>query len=72
MDLFAQATLFFIAGFDTISTGTSFALHELALNPEAQERLHQEIKEYDLKHGGKLTYAGIQDMTYMDMVVSGK
>ncbi|XP_034830395.1 cytochrome P450 9e2-like isoform X2 [Maniola hyperantus] len=70
IDLVAQATLFFLAGFETVSTGMSFALHELALHPDIQDRLYQEIKESDRKHGGKLTYAAIQNMTYLDMVVS--
>ncbi|XP_059058018.1 uncharacterized protein LOC131851527 [Achroia grisella] len=69
-DLVAQAVLFFIAGFETVSAAMSFALHELALNPEVQEKLAQEIKENDIKNGGKFDYKSIQNMTYMDMVVS--
>lgn len=71
IDLFAQGTLFFIAGFETVSTAMAFALHELALNPDVQDRLYKEIKENDMKYGGKLNFAGIQNMTYLDMVVSG-
>ncbi|CAH2269490.1 jg27299 [Pararge aegeria aegeria] len=70
IDLIAQAMLFFIAGFETISTGMSFTLHELALHPDIQDRLYQEIKENDNKHGGRLNYSSIQNMTYLDMVVS--
>ncbi|CAH2105979.1 unnamed protein product [Euphydryas editha] len=70
IDLIAQAVLFFIAGFDTISTAMSFALHELALHPEIQERLVQEIKEQDTKNGGKLNFSSIQNMKYLDMVTS--
>ncbi|XP_039753921.1 uncharacterized protein LOC120629162 [Pararge aegeria] len=69
-DLIAQAVLFFIAGFDTISTAMAFALHELAVNPDIQDRLFEEIKEYNEKHNGKLSFTAIQNMTYMDMVVS--
>lgn len=71
MDLVAQATLFFTAGFDTVSTAMSFALHELALHPDIQERLYKEIKENDIKHGGRIDFTSIQYMTYLDMVVSG-
>ncbi|XP_047529666.1 cytochrome P450 9e2-like [Vanessa atalanta] len=70
IDLVAQAVLFFMAGFDTISTAMSFALHELAVHPEIQERLVQEIKNHDLKNGGKLDFASIQNLTYLDMVTS--
>ncbi|CAH1645261.1 unnamed protein product [Spodoptera littoralis] len=69
-DLVAQAVLFFIAGFETVSSGMSFLLHELAMNPDVQERLAQEIKETDAKNGGKFDFNSIQNMVYMDMVVS--
>ena len=64
--------LFFIAGFDTISTGMSFSLYELALHPDVQDRLAKEIREEDAKNGGKLNFNAIQSMTYMDMVTSGE
>ncbi|XP_046959650.1 uncharacterized protein LOC124529785 [Vanessa cardui] len=70
IDLVAQAVLFFVGGFDTISTTMSFALRELALNPEIQERLAKEIREQHAKNGGKLYFNSIQYMTYMDMVTS--
>lgn len=70
-DLVAQAVLFFIAGFETVASSMSFLLHELATNIECQERLVQEIRENDVKNGGKFDYNSIQNMTYMDMVVSG-
>ncbi|XP_050345946.1 cytochrome P450 9e2-like [Nymphalis io] len=69
-DLIAQAVLFFIAGFETISIAMSFTLHELAVHPEIQERLAKEIKDYDAKNGGKLNFSSIQNMAYLDMVTS--
>ncbi|XP_064071914.1 uncharacterized protein LOC113394864 [Vanessa tameamea] len=70
IDLVAQAVLFFIGGFETVSTTMSFALRELALHPEVQDRLAKEIREHHAKHGGKLNFNSIQNMTYMDMVIS--
>ena len=61
-----------MAGFETISVAMSFALHELAVHPEVQDRLVKEIKEEHVKNGGKLSFDSIQNMTYMDMVASGK
>ncbi|CAH1645266.1 unnamed protein product [Spodoptera littoralis] len=69
-DLVAQAFLFFVAGFETISSSVCFLLHELAVNPDVQERLAQEIREYDAKNGGKFDFNSIQSMKYMDNVVS--
>ncbi|CAH2105998.1 unnamed protein product [Euphydryas editha] len=70
VDLIAQAVVFFLAGYETIATATAFTLHELALNPEVQERLAKEIKEHDAKNGGKVNFNSIQNLTYMDMVIS--
>jgi hypothetical protein len=47
------------------------ALYELALHPEVQNRLRAEIMKVLNKHNGQLTYDGIQEMAYLDMVVSG-
>ncbi|XP_013146830.1 PREDICTED: cytochrome P450 9e2-like [Papilio polytes] len=69
-DLIAQAVLFFIAGFETISSVMTFALYELAVNPDMQERLLQEIRENEQKNGGKFDYTSIQNMKYLDMIVS--
>jgi hypothetical protein len=49
----------------------SYALYELALHPEIQNRLRTEIMRVLNKHNGQLTYDGIQEMAYLDMVVSG-
>lgn len=71
-DLIAQAVLFFVAGFETVSTTMTFLLYELALHPEVQDRLLQEIRENDAKNGGKFDYNSIQNLKYLDMVISGK
>ncbi|CAB3239058.1 unnamed protein product [Arctia plantaginis] len=69
-DLVAQAVLFLLAGFDTVSTVMTFMIYELAVNPDVQEILVQEIKEFDQMNGGQLDFKSIQSMKYMDMVVS--
>nr|QPF77610.1 cytochrome P450 monooxygenase CYP9A151 [Ostrinia furnacalis] len=69
-DLIAQTMVFLIGGFETVSSSMAFALHELAINPDIQERLVKEIKEYNAKNGGKLDFNDLQKMPYMDMVVS--
>lgn len=69
--LTAQAFVFFLAGFETSSTTMSNALYELALHPEVQDKLRQEIKKHDDKNNGELKYEGIKEMTYLDLVFRG-
>nr|CAD7571558.1 unnamed protein product [Timema californicum] len=62
--------VFLIAGFHTSANTTSFALYELATQPDMQTRLRQEILDVLDKHGGKITHDALTEMTYLDMVVS--
>jgi cytochrome P450 family 6 len=67
-----QALTFLLGGYETSGSTLSFALYELALHPEIQQSLRAEILQVLCKHDGKLTYDGIQDMFYLDRVVSGE
>ncbi|KAG5895439.1 hypothetical protein JTB14_037598 [Gonioctena quinquepunctata] len=69
-DITAQALVFFFAGFDTISTLMSFLSYELALNPDIQTRLRNEIEDTLAESKEKITYEAILKMKYLDMVVS--
>nr|CAD7429728.1 unnamed protein product [Timema monikensis] len=67
--LAAQCFVFFLAGFKTSSTTISCCLHELAVNPDIQERLRKEVDNVLIKHDGQITYEALQDLKYMDAVV---
>ncbi|KAF5289036.1 hypothetical protein FQA39_LY03915 [Lamprigera yunnana] len=69
-DITAQALLFFLGGFETVSTLLSFLCYELALNYEIQAKLQKEIDKTLVKCNGKLTYEALHEMKYLDMVVS--
>lgn len=66
----AQAFVFFAAGYETSSNTIAFCLHELALNAEIQERTRRDIQDAIDSRDGKLTYDAVQDMKYLDMVIS--
>ncbi|KXJ75766.1 cytochrome P450 9e2-like [Aedes albopictus] len=68
-ELTAQDVIFFAAGFDTTSTLLSFTLMELALHPEIQERLFEEINTLDRPYS-EITYEQIQSLEYLDAVIS--
>lgn len=63
---------FLVAGFDTSSSLLCFLAYELALNPDIQVRLQEEIDEVLARNDGKITYAELMKMKYIDMVISGK
>ncbi|XP_017492981.1 PREDICTED: cytochrome P450 3A9-like, partial [Rhagoletis zephyria] len=43
-EIIAQCIIFFLAGFETTGTTIANVLYNLALNPDAQERLHSELE----------------------------
>ncbi|XP_034652027.1 probable cytochrome P450 6a20 [Drosophila subobscura] len=68
-ELAAQAFIFFLAGFETSSTAMGFALHELAVHQDIQDKLRKEIDAVMAKHNGKLSYDSMRELTYLDKVI---
>ncbi|CAG9806343.1 unnamed protein product [Chironomus riparius] len=69
-ELASEAFLVFIGGFETSSTLMTFTLYELALNPDIQERLREEITNGIEENDGKLTYDMLFGFKYLDMVIN--
>ncbi|KAK7867291.1 hypothetical protein R5R35_002118 [Gryllus longicercus] len=67
--LAAQVFVFFMAGFETTSTTMSFALHELAVNPDVQARLQEEVDAALQETDGRVTYDAVMKMEYLDKVI---
>ena len=44
-EIVAQAAVFILAGYDTVSTATSFLMFCLANNQDCQDRVFQEIQD---------------------------
>lgn len=67
-EIAAQAFLFLLAGFETSSSVATFAVYEMAINSDMQDRVRTEINEVLKKHDDKLTYDSIFEMKYLDMI----
>lgn len=69
-EMTAQALVFFLAGFDSVSSMMCFLTHEVAVNPDVQSKLRAEIDDVVRLTNGKPTYEAIQDMKYLAAVVN--
>jgi cytochrome P450 family 9 len=64
----AQVFIFFFGGFDTTSTQMCIIAHELAINPDVQKKLQDEIDSVLKETNGNPTYEAINRMLYLDAV----
>nr|UZE89951.1 cytochrome P450 CYP9GN2 [Chrysoperla zastrowi sillemi] len=69
-DIVAQGFIFFFAGYGNVAVILSFAAYELAVHPEIQKRLQDEISHVLNENNGQLDYDAIKKMKYLDMVLS--
>ena len=63
---------FFVAGFETTRNAIEFAVYNLALAPEIQERVFLELKGATDEIGLEMNYDLINGLHYLDQVVKGK
>ncbi|XP_063382875.1 cytochrome P450 6B7-like [Cydia fagiglandana] len=62
----SQILVFFIAGFDTSSSATSYLLHQLAFHSDAQKKCQEEIDEVLSRHG-RLCFEAVEELKYLKM-----
>ncbi|XP_018404187.1 PREDICTED: cytochrome P450 9e2-like [Cyphomyrmex costatus] len=70
LNMTSQAFIFFVAGFETSSTLMSFAAHEIAVNPDIQEKLQNEIDKILENTNGQPSYEAINGMKYLNAVIN--
>ncbi|XP_037815475.1 cytochrome P450 6a8-like [Lucilia sericata] len=68
-DVIAQAYVFFIGGFETSSSTMSFALYEMALNPDVQQKARENVSQVLEKFEGEYSYESLNEMNYIKQVV---
>lgn len=69
-EIAAQTFLFFGAGFETSATTMSFALYELAVNQDLQDRTRNETQKVLDKCSGEFSYEAMVNMTYLDQIIN--
>ncbi|XP_053996963.1 cytochrome P450 9e2-like [Hylaeus anthracinus] len=65
-----HAFTFLFGGFDTVSNQLCFVIHYLAVNPDVQKRLQEEIDEVLERKQGQMTYDDINGMEYIDAIIN--
>jgi cytochrome P450 family 9 len=70
LDMTSQVFIFFFAGFDSSSTSMSFTMYELAINPDIQRKLQNEIDQVLEDTNGRPSYDDINRMTYLVAVIN--
>ncbi|KAJ6659734.1 hypothetical protein lerEdw1_018449 [Lerista edwardsae] len=68
-EILAQATIFIFAGYEAVSNSLMYLAYELALHPDVQQKLQDEIDTVMSNKAG-FTYDTIMQMEYVDMAVS--
>ena len=67
-DVIATALLMLSAGYETTGTTLSFILYDLAVNPNCQETLFEEIKDAG-NDVNEIPYETLQTLPYLDAVI---
>nr|XP_020658074.1 cytochrome P450 3A29-like isoform X3 [Pogona vitticeps] len=68
-EILTQAIVFIFAGYETTSSTLNFLSYSLAIHPDVQQKLQEEI-DMLLPNQAPPTYAVILQMEYLDMVVN--
>ena len=70
-DAIAQAFIFWVGAFEFTSLTIQFALYELSINTQIQDKARKEINEICEKFDGILTYEALSHLEYLTRVVNG-
>ncbi|XP_043945439.1 cytochrome P450 3A56-like [Protopterus annectens] len=68
-EIVAQAVLFILAGSETTGASLSYLIYNVAMNPDVQQKLIQEVDK-TFPNKASLTYDALMQMEYLDMVLN--
>ncbi|XP_034032874.1 thromboxane-A synthase-like isoform X2 [Thalassophryne amazonica] len=67
-EVVGQAFVFLIAGYETSSNTLGFTCYLLAIHPECQRKVQEEVDLFFTKHDSP-DYTNVQELKYLDMVI---
>uniref|UniRef100_A0A8C2I6G8 Thromboxane-A synthase n=1 Tax=Cyprinus carpio TaxID=7962 RepID=A0A8C2I6G8_CYPCA len=67
-EIVGQSFIFLLAGYETSSNTLAFTCYLLALHPECQKKLQEEVDEFFSRHESA-DYTNVQELKYLDMVI---
>lgn len=68
-EIVGNIVLLLVAGFETTATTLSLASYNLAIHPDVQEKVFQEVTDATTANGGVLDYDTLMSLTYLDAVI---
>ncbi|NXC16805.1 CP3A9 protein, partial [Corythaeola cristata] len=69
IEVLSQAFIFIFAGYEPTSNSLCYLAYELAMHPDVQQKLREEIDTV-LPNKAPLTYEAMMQLEYLDMIVS--
>ncbi|XP_063337301.1 thromboxane-A synthase-like isoform X2 [Pelmatolapia mariae] len=67
-EIVGQAFVFLLAGYETSSNTLAFTCYLLALHPECQLKVQEEVDDFYTRHDSP-DYTNVQELKYLDMVI---
>ncbi|XP_029289316.1 thromboxane-A synthase [Cottoperca gobio] len=68
-EIVGQAFVFLLAGYETSSNTLAFTCYLLAIHPECQCKVQEEVDDFFTRHESP-DYTNVQELKYLDMVIS--
>uniref|UniRef100_UPI0037E830C9 thromboxane-A synthase n=1 Tax=Semicossyphus pulcher TaxID=241346 RepID=UPI0037E830C9 len=68
-EIVGQAFVFLLAGYETSSNTLAFTCYLLAIHPECQSKVQEEVDDFFSRHESP-DYSNVQELKYLDMVIS--